>query len=186
MTILPLILHDVLIASWFHEKLVFSVKPFSVPSNSPIYANHLRPRKISISVTFKSIAPIMLCQTCKSLDFDKLIPVEADLEVGVISGTKHYENFADLVAAAKSGCELCVIIERSMTVMVKQVVLRERLMSEPIYLKMRLKGRAYTEYQGCSELLVYCLGKIIAHLEMYVSTGMISSAISKEYMTYSR
>lgn len=121
----------------------------------------------------------MLCQTCKSIDFDMLIPIEADLEAGVVSGTKHHENCADLVAAAKSGCELCAVIERSMTIMVKQAVLRERLMSKPIYLKMRLKGREYTGYQGCSELWVYCLGKTIAHLEMYVPRGMISSAMYK-------
>ena len=89
----------------------------------------------------------MLCQTCNSIDFDKLIPIENDLEAG-FSGTQHHENFADLAAAAKSGCELCAAIERSMTVMIKQAVLRERLMSKPIYLKIRLKGREYTGYQG--------------------------------------
>jgi hypothetical protein len=121
----------------------------------------------------------MLCQTCNSIDFDKLIPNEADWGAGVVSGTKHHENFADLIAAAKSGCELCAVIEGSMTVTTKQAALRERLMSKPIYLKMRPKGREYSGYQGCCGLWVYCLGKVIAELEMYIPRGMISLAICK-------
>jgi len=122
----------------------------------------------------------MLCQTCNSIDFDELFPIEADLEARVVSGTKHHKNFADLIAAAKSGCELCAVIEGSMAVVIKQAVLRKRMMSEPIYFKMHVKGRKYTGYQGCSELWVYCLGKIITQLEMYVPRGMISSDICKD------
>ena len=44
----------------------------------------------------------MLCKCCESLDLD----AASDLEIGAT----HHESFADLVASADNGCELCVRI----------------------------------------------------------------------------
>ena len=62
--------------------------------------------------------------------------------------------------------------------MIKQEALRNRLKSEPIYLKMNSKGRHNAGYLGCSAMWVHCLGKVIAQLEIYVPEGMFSFAIS--------
>jgi hypothetical protein len=113
----------------------------------------------------------MLCQNCESIDFDKLIPPHADLAAGVVSGTQHYDSLANLIAVAKLGCRLCAAIEKVMLVMIKQAALRERLMPEPTYLKMRLQGHKYPGYQGCSELWVVCLGRAIAQLELNITRG---------------
>jgi hypothetical protein len=44
----------------------------------------------------------MLCKYCESLDLD----AASDLEVGAL----HHESYADLVASAKDGCDLCIQI----------------------------------------------------------------------------
>jgi len=111
----------------------------------------------------------MLCRMCKNIAFDQLIPTDGDLAAGVVSGTQHHETFADLVAAASSGCELCTMIEKNV---VQQALSRESLMAYPTKLRTRLKGREHPGYQGSSDLLVLCLGKIIAKLELFVPRGM--------------
>jgi hypothetical protein len=121
----------------------------------------------------------MLCQTCKSIDFDRLLPPKEELDdFPHANGSEHHDSFAALLAAAESGCELCAAIERSTAVLIKQEALRNRLKSEPIYLKMNSKGRHNAGYLGCSAMWVHCLGKVIAQLEIYVPEGMFSFAIS--------
>jgi hypothetical protein len=111
----------------------------------------------------------MLCRVCKNIAFDQLIPTDGDLTAGVVSGTQHHEKFADLVAAANSDCELCAAIEK---ISKGQALSGESLMKYPTNFKMRLKGREHSGYQGSSDLLVLCLGKIIARLELFVPRGM--------------
>jgi hypothetical protein len=74
-----------------------------------------------------------------------------------------------LVAAARSGCDLCAAIKKTS---IGQALGGESFMKYPTNLKMRLKGREHSGYQGSSDLLVLCLGKIIAKLELFVPRGM--------------
>ncbi|PVH67961.1 HET-domain-containing protein, partial [Cadophora sp. DSE1049] len=114
----------------------------------------------------------MLCETCKTIDVDKLIPrregLEADGVVKTISGTQHHAHFADLGAAAAAGCQFCSAIEKSAAGLITQVALRQRLRSSPIELKMRLKGYTDLNYQGASELWASCDGRIVAQMETFV------------------
>lgn len=110
----------------------------------------------------------MLCDKCKSIDVDKLIPPEESLKAGVVSGTRHHASFADLEDAAKAGCEFCTAIERCTISLIKQPQIRRRLASRPVDLKMILKGHANPGYQGGSRLWASCEGKIIAQLEVFV------------------
>jgi hypothetical protein len=121
----------------------------------------------------------MLCQTCKSIDFDRLLSLKEELDdFPHASGSEHHDSFAALLAAAESGCELCAAIEKSTAVFIKQESLRNRLKSEPVYLKMKITGRHNAGYLGCSAMWVHCFGKVIAQLEIYVPEGMSSFAIS--------
>jgi hypothetical protein len=128
----------------------------------------------------------MLCQTCKSIDFDRLLPPKEKLDDFLhANGLEHHDSFAALLAAAESGCELCAAIEKSTAVLIKQEALRNRLKSEPVYLKMNLKGRHNAGYLGCSAMWVHCLGRVIAQLEIYVPKCMFSFAISGWWLTHS-
>jgi len=121
----------------------------------------------------------MLCQTCKSIDFYRLLPPKEKLDDFLhANGSEHHDSFAALLAAAESGCELCAAIEKSTAVLIKQEALRNRLKSEPVYLKMNLKGRHNAGYLDCSAMWVHCLGRVIAQLEIYVPKCMFSFAIS--------
>ncbi|KAE9379674.1 HET-domain-containing protein, partial [Stipitochalara longipes BDJ] len=112
----------------------------------------------------------MLCQTCKSIDFDRLLSLKEKLDD---FPTKHHDSFAALLAASESGCELCGAIEKSTAVLIKQEALRNRLKSEPVYLKMNIKGRHNAGYLGCSAMWVHCLGKVIVQLEIYVPEASV-------------
>ncbi len=114
----------------------------------------------------------MLCQTCKSIDFDRLLPLEDDPEYPPFAtGAEHHTSFAALLTAAESGCELCAAIEKSTSVLIKQEALRSRFKPEPVYLKMNRKGRHNAGYLGCSAMWAHCLGRVIAQLEIYVPEG---------------
>lgn len=113
----------------------------------------------------------MLCEICKTINVDELVPSEEVLEIGIFSGTTHHASFAELESAAKAGCELCKAIERCAHDLIKQPVLLKRLSSYPIELKFRLKGHANPGYQGGSKFWASCQGKIIAQLEAYVPRG---------------
>jgi len=120
----------------------------------------------------------MLCQTCKSINFDRLLPPNDEVSDFLhASGSEHHDSFAALIAAAESGCELCAAIEKSTAVLIKQEVLRNRLKKEPVYLKMNIKGRYNAGYLGCSAMWVHCFGRVIAQLEIYVPKCMYSFAI---------
>jgi hypothetical protein len=121
----------------------------------------------------------MLCQICKSIDFDRLLSPKGELDnFPHANGSKHHDSFAALLAAAESGCELCAAIEKSTAVLIKQEALRNRFKSEPVYLKMNIKGRYNAGYLGCSAMWVHCLGKVVAQLEVYVPEGILSFTIS--------
>jgi len=121
----------------------------------------------------------MLCQTCKSIEFDQLLPPKEELDdFPHASGTQHHDSFAALLATAESGCELCEAIKNNTAVLIKQEALRNRFKSEQVYLKMNIKGRHNAGYLGCSAMWVHCLGRVIAQLEIYVPEGKISFAIS--------
>lgn len=122
----------------------------------------------------------MLCEICKTINVDELIPLEKVLETGIFSGTTHHASFAELESAAKAGCELCKAIERCAYDLIKQPVLLKRLSSHPIELKFRLKGHANPGYQGGSKLWASCQGKIIAQLEAYVARGITFSPIDDQ------
>jgi len=115
---------------------------------------------------------------CKFIDFDRLLPPKEVLDdFPHASGSEHHDSFAALLAAAESGCELCAAIEKSTAVLIKQEVLRNRLKSEPVYLKMNTKGRHNAGYLGCSAIWVHCLGRVIAQLEIYVPKCMFPSPL---------
>jgi hypothetical protein len=128
----------------------------------------------------------MLCEICKTINVDELIPSEDILETGIFSGTKHHASFVELEYAAKTGCELCKAIERCAHDLIKQPVLLKRLSTHPIELKLRLKGHANPGYQGGSKLWASCQGKIIAQLEAYVSRGITFSLIDDQNLTLHR
>lgn len=84
----------------------------------------------------------MLCQKCKSIDFDQLLPPKEVLDdIPHAYGSDHHDSFAALLAAAESGCELCAAIEKSTAVFIKQEALRNRFKSQPVCLRMNIKGR---------------------------------------------
>lgn len=128
----------------------------------------------------------MLCEACKSIDGDKLIPTKEFLEAGVLSGTRHHASFAELEAAAKAGCEFCAAIETCTIAAIKEPPRRERLLPHPVDLKMRLKSHASPGFQGGSKLWAVCEGKVIAHLEVFVPRGMTFSMIESTGLTLCR
>src|ERR1700753_4213889 len=121
----------------------------------------------------------MLCQTCKSIDFDRLLQPKGELDnFPHAIGSEHHGSFAALLTAAGSGCELCQAIKKSTVILIKQEALRSRFKSEPVYLKMNIRGCHNAGYLGCSAMWVHCMGRVIAQLEIYVPEGIFSFAIS--------
>lgn len=128
----------------------------------------------------------MLCEICKTINVDELIPSEDILETGIFSGTTHHASFTELESAANAGCELCKAIERCAHDLIKQPTLLKLLSPHPIELKLRLKGHANPGYQGGSKLWASCQGKIIAQLEAYVPRGITFSLIDGPILTFDR
>ena len=124
----------------------------------------------------------MLCEICQKLNVDELIPPEAILRTGILSGTKHHASFADLQSAAKAGCDLCSAIEKCAQNLIKQPILLKRLSSHSVWLKSQLKGHANPGYQGGSRLWVSCQGKTIAQLEAYVARGIAAASRSNGHI----
>ena len=128
----------------------------------------------------------MLCEICKTINVDKLIPSENAFETGISSGTRHHASFAELESAAKAGCELCKVIERCTLDLIKQPALLKGLSPHPIELKLRLKGHANPRYQGGSKLWASCQGNIIAQLEVYILRRIPSSLVDDQNLTLPR
>jgi len=114
----------------------------------------------------------MLCDICKSINIDELIPPESTLVAGILSGTRHHATFSELEAAAAAGCELCTAIELRAHELVTQPAIFKRLRNNSVGLKMQLKGHANPGYRGGCRLWASCQGRIIARLEVYVPRGV--------------
>jgi hypothetical protein len=113
----------------------------------------------------------MLCSACSNINVDELIPSPSLLQAGFVSGTGHHARYVDLEAAARSGCELCRIIESSSSNSAIQLARVKRVRKFPVQLKMLLQGNQSPGYRGGTKLLVTCGGEILAKFEAYVARG---------------